>query len=79
MTDEQAEKALRAALHEVAPDADLGALTGDADLRECLELDSLDFLRLVELLSKASGVRIEEQDYPHLATFGSAVRWLAAA
>ena len=77
MTPDAARTAIRTALHEVAPDADLDALDDDANLQEALELDSLDFLRLVELLSEATGVRIDEEDYPRLATLGAAVTWLS--
>lgn len=70
------EQLVRTALHEVAPDADLAALRPDDDLRETLHLDSLDFLQLVELLSERSGQRIEEDDYPRLATLASTVTFL---
>ncbi|MGZ4427485.1 MAG: phosphopantetheine-binding protein [Nocardioidaceae bacterium] len=63
-------------LRRIVPDADLDALTPDADLRRTLELDSLDFLGFVELLSKDSGVRIDEQDYPALATLASCETFL---
>lgn len=77
MNTERAEELLRAAVCRVAPDADLDALDPDDDLREGLELDSLDFLQVVEQLSERSGVRIDEEDYPRLATRSGAVRWLA--
>jgi acyl carrier protein len=77
MNREQAARALRDALHEVAPDIDLGTVPPDADLRETAELDSLDFLRVVELLADATGVRIDEEDYPRLNSIGSAVDWLS--
>jgi acyl carrier protein len=67
---------LRQCLHEVAPDADLDRLTSDADMRADLGLDSLDFLQLVELLSARTGHRIDEEDYPQLATLGRAVAFL---
>jgi len=70
------EKLIRQALHEVAPDADLSRLAPDADLQETLGLDSLDFLQLVELLSARTGHRIDEEDYPRLATLGEAVDFL---
>lgn len=72
------EDLIRTALHEVAPDADLSRLPADADLRDSLGLDSLDFLRLVELLSARTGRRIEEEEYPRLATLGEAVAFLGA-
>jgi acyl carrier protein len=73
------EELARTALHEVAPDADLDTLRSDDDLRETLHLDSLDFLQLVELLSERSGQRIEEEDYPHLATFARTVTFLGTS
>jgi hypothetical protein len=47
MTPDQARHALEEALAQIAPDADLSSLEPDADLRDGLELDSLDFSRLV--------------------------------
>jgi len=79
MNDDQAEQLIRAALHEVAPDADLDQLGAGDDLRESLELDSLDFLQFVELLSERSGRRIDEDDYDQLVTLNAAVRWLSRA
>lgn len=77
MTPEQAEQMIKDALREVAPDSDPDALPLDADLRDSLELDSLDFLNFVETLGKASGRRIDEDDYPRLATLASGAAFLA--
>ena len=77
MKTEETTEILLDVLHEVAPDADLSALAADADLRESLELDSLDFLRVVELLSEQTGHDIREDEYPRLATFGSTVEFLS--
>lgn len=71
------EATVRACVREVAPEADLDSLPSDADLREALFLDSLDFLRLVELLSERTGHRIDEEDYPHLASLRSTVTFLS--
>ena len=78
MTPEQARHAIEESLVQVAPDADLGSLGPDADLRDILELDSLDFLNFIEALSERVGRRIDEDDYPHLATMASAVKFLAS-
>ena len=78
MTPDQARHAIEEALAHVAPDADLSSLDQDADLRDSLELDSLDFLRVVEILSERTGQRIDEDDYPHLATLDGTVKFLAA-
>ena len=76
MTPEQARHAIEESLVQVAPDADLGSLGPDADLRDTLELDSLDFLGFVEALSQRAGRRIDEDDYPQLATMASAIKFL---
>ena len=76
MTPEQARQAIKEALGQVAPDAEPDTLAPDADLRDTLELDSLDFLNFVEALCKRAGQRIDEDDYPHLATLASGVKFL---
>lgn len=55
MTPEQARQAIKEALGQIAPEADLDKLAPDADLRDTLELDSLDFLNFVEVLCKLAG------------------------
>jgi len=77
MTPDQAQRVIEEALAQVAPDVDIGGITPDTDLRDDLGLDSLDFLRFVEILSGRTGTQIAEDDYPHLATLASAVKWLA--
>lgn len=79
MKTEQTTEILVDVLHEVAPDADLSTLPPDANLRESLELDSLDFLRVVELLSERTGHDIREDEYPRLATFASTVDFLGGS
>jgi acyl carrier protein len=76
MTPDQAEAAISEALGQVAPGTDISSLPADADLRDTLELDSLDFLRFVEILSERTGERIDEDDYPQLATRASAVKFV---
>jgi acyl carrier protein len=77
MTPDQARHLIEEALTQVAPDADLAGLAPDTDLRDGLGLDSLDCLRFVEILSERTGKQIAEDDYPHLATLGSAIKFLA--
>lgn len=78
MTADEARDAVRAALRRVVPDADLDAVSDDEDLRETLELDSLDFLAFVETLSTRTGVRIDEDDYPQMRTLRSTLEFLLA-
>jgi acyl carrier protein len=76
MNQEQLEALVRECLREVAPESQFDSVPVDADYRDVLSLDSLDFLQLVELLSERSGVRIDESDYPRLSTIGSTVDFL---
>jgi acyl carrier protein len=62
----------------VAPDVEPEDLEGDARLRQDLELDSLDFLRLVEVIATATGVDIPEGDYPKVATVQGLTDYVAA-
>jgi acyl carrier protein len=74
---QEATQAIEEVLGQVAPDADVASLAPGADLRDTLELDSLDFLSFVEGLSKRVGQRIDEDDYPKLATMASASAFIA--
>ena len=77
MTPQQARQAVGQALKRAAPGSDIDALDDDADLRDALDLDSIDFLNFIEILSDTSGRRIDEDDYDELATLSSCVRFLS--
>lgn len=64
-------------LAAIAPEADLSAVAGDADLREALDLDSIDFLNLVTGLHERTGRQIPEADYPRLFTLDGIAAYLA--
>ncbi|WP_316574434.1 acyl carrier protein [Nocardia canadensis] len=77
LSREDAEEAVRRALRGFATAADLATLPADAPLRTTLDLDSLDFLTFVERLTTATRIRIDECDYPRLATIHTCVEFLA--
>ena len=54
---------MRAAIGQVAPDVDPEDLVEGARLRQDLELDSLDFLRVLETIAQQAGVDIPEGAY----------------
>jgi acyl carrier protein len=60
----------------IAPEADLSGVAGDEDLREALDLDSMDFLNFVIGLHERTGIDIPEADYPRLRTLDRAVEYL---
>lgn len=71
--------AVLAAVHRIAPEADLSSLADDVDLREELDLDSMDVLHVVTALHEALGVEIPERDYAKMTTLGGAVSYLSDA
>jgi len=75
--DELRATALRV-LGDIAPEADLASLKPDVDLREQLDLDSMDILNFVVGLHAAFGVEIPEADYPRFATLDGGVEYLTA-
>jgi hypothetical protein len=77
LTTTDATSAVQEAIRKIVPDADFSTLPGDAALRDAFELDSLDFLSFVELLSTSTGRAITEDDYPKLRSLDSCVAFLA--
>jgi acyl carrier protein len=73
---------IRAVLHEelgnIAPEIDLRNVDPAADLREALDIDSMDFLNFVTAIHRRLGVDIPELDYPKLVTLEGAVHYLQA-
>lgn len=60
----------------IAPEADLSAVGDNEDLREALDLDSMDFLNFIIGLSRGSGIPIAQADYPRLFTLQGLIRYL---
>jgi acyl carrier protein len=60
----------------IAPEADFAELPGKAQLRDELDLDSMDFLNFVAALHQRAKIDIPEADYPKLFTLDGAVAYL---
>ena len=78
MNEQHARAAVYAAIGQVAPDVDTDDLDENARLRQDLELDSLDFLRLIETIAAATGVDTPESDYAQVATVKALVAYVTA-
>jgi len=63
-------------LSGIAPEADFAALPGKAQLRDELDLDSMDFLNFVAALHQQTKIDIPEADYPKLFTLDGAIAFL---
>ena len=68
MSETETLKLVAEILSGIAPEAELSAVPRKADLREELDLDSMDFLNLIVGLNEQTGIDIPEADYPKLFT-----------
>ncbi len=64
-------------LAAIAPEADLATVSGDEDMREALDLDSMDFMNFIVALHERTGIDIPEADYARLHTLGGAIAYLS--
>ncbi len=78
MTKDEIRALIVQELGNVAPETDAGSVDPDADLREALDIDSLDFLNFITALHKKTEVNVPEVDYPKLLTVNKAIGYLAA-
>ena len=77
MTDEEIAKIVIQSLASVVPELDEATLSPTKNLRDQLDIDSMDFLNFVIALHDALKVDIPERDYAQLASIANAVRYLA--
>ncbi len=64
-------------LADIAPEADLGDVADGEDLRQALDIDSMDFLNLVIAIHERTGIEIPEADYPKLFTLAGMSAYLS--
>lgn len=76
MNTQEARALIVMELGNIAPEADYETLDPKADLREALDIDSLDFLNFVTALHKKTGVNVPESDYRRLLTLDGAAIYL---
>lgn len=76
MTKEEIRKLAVDILGGIAPEADYDSLGDDEELREFLDLDSMDFLNFIAELHEATGADIPEADYARLATMEGIIGYL---
>ncbi len=74
---DQVRRVVLSILGGIAPEVDLSQVRPDADLREELDIDSLDFLRFVVQLHARLGADVPEADYPRIRTLDGCVAYLA--
>jgi acyl carrier protein len=76
MTEAEIKQAVRDALSNVAPEVDIESLDPAKDLRDQIDIDSVDFLNFVIGLHKELGVEIPDADVSKLVTLDGCVAYL---
>ena len=61
----------------IAPETDPAAIDPEEDLRDELDLDSMDELNMITRVSERLGIDIPEKDYPKMRTLDGAVEYLS--
>ena len=77
ITREQARETILRVLTGIAPESEPEALDDTLDLRDQLDIDSMDFLNLVIGVHETLGVDIPEADYPKLVTLDGFATYVA--
>jgi acyl carrier protein len=76
MNAEQLRRIAAEVIAGIAPEADLSTVGDDEDLRDALDLDSMDFLNFVIGLAERTGRTIPEADTPKLRTLRGLLAYL---
>ena len=78
MTPDEARAVIVRILNQIAPETDFDRVDPKRELREQLDIDSMDFLNAVMAIYDETGVDIPEADYGELETLQGAAEYLAA-
>ena len=78
MRDDEIKALILRVLGDIAPEAEVDHIDPAVDLREQLDLDSMDILNLMVGIHEAIGVDIPEADYPQMASLDGCVTYLRA-
>jgi acyl carrier protein len=78
VTIDEARQAVVRAVHRVAPEAHVDDVGPRQSLLEGLDLDSLDFLAIIENVAASTGVSVPESDYALVDSLAGFVDYLVA-
>lgn len=78
MTPDEATVLFVNVLRQIAPETDFDSIDPDADLRDQVDIDSMDFLNAVMAIYDETGIEVPEADYGEFETLRGAARYLAA-
>ncbi len=77
MSDTEARAIVAGILADIAPEVDLDEIDPAGELQPQLDIDSLDFLRFVEGITKHTGLPVPEEDYRRVASLDGAVAYVS--
>ncbi len=75
-SDREIRAAIIEAIRGVAPEGDVDSLGGATDIRDALDIDSMDFLRFCVLLHDKLKVDIPERDYAKVRTLDTCAAYI---
>ena len=76
-TADQIRQALIDSILAVAPEADLDAIRPDRPVRDQIDIDSFDFLTILEQLHERLGIDVPESDYARMTTLDGSIAYLS--
>jgi acyl carrier protein len=77
VTENEIRETVLRVLGQIAPEMDPGAIKADRNLRDQLDIDSMDFLNFAVALGEETGVEIPEADYGKVQTLDQLVEYVA--
>jgi acyl carrier protein len=78
MTEAEVKQVVRDALSNIAPEVEFDAINPAKNLRDQIDIDSVDFLNFVIGLHKALNIEIPDADVAKLSTLNGCVAYLVA-
>jgi acyl carrier protein len=78
VNEEELREVVLSSLSAIAPEVELAEIDPGVDLREQIDIDSMDLMNFMVAVHETTGVEIPEVDYPKLATVDGCVEYLGA-
>ena len=76
MTNDEIKALIVRELHRIAPEAELDTIDPAVELREQVDLDSMDILNWMIAIHEATGVEIPEADYARMSSLNDCIAYL---
>jgi len=76
MTNASIRQIVQEELNNIAPEVDMASVDPAADLREALDIDSMDFLNFITAIHHRLNIDIPEIDYRNLITLDGAIAYI---